>query len=86
MKPWLLKTLIIVAALPVSAYPAMIAASASAGSETSGYVWLYPIYVVAASVCEWMCMRRRPEVTWILIVLVLLTHGAMWMLVLNPPL
>lgn len=81
--PWWIKAVIIIAMLPVLAYPWLIAGCPDT-SVAKTFVWLYPAYVLAAGICAWMCWRRRPEVTVILIVLLLLTHGAMWFLIQHP--
>ena len=44
---------------------------------------MYPVYVILSCACEWKAWGRRPEVTWILMVVMLLTHAAMWALILT---
>lgn len=85
-RPPLWVTLIIViAAMPVLSLPAMLSAT---GPDTLPIVrtllWGYPLYVILAGWLAWICYRRRPYMTWILIVLMILTHLAMWVL-LNTP-
>lgn len=80
--PWWIKFLILLAAAPVLGYPALLAHCPEDVSDIKVYLWFYPIYVVVGTVCAWLAWRRRPEVTWILIVVMLLTHAAMWTLVL----
>lgn len=70
------KILIIVSALPVFSYPWLLA-NAGNDSETRTFLWLYPIYVLVSAVCAWLCWPDRREISWILIVLMLLTHAAM---------
>lgn len=73
---------IIIAALPVFSFPALLSASSASSVEGSKvYLWLYPAYVVAASLLAYQCYGRRTEMSWIIIVLMLLTHVAMWALV-----
>ncbi len=80
---WWIKLIIIVAMLPVLAYPKMLAdSSPEAGSEGT-FLWIYPAYVLAAGICAWISWKKRPEITWILVVLLILTHVAMWILVSN---
>jgi len=81
---WWTRAAIVLAALPVVAYPWMLAAARQA--DAGVYTWLlfYHVYVMFAAICEWRSASRRPEVTWILIVLMLLTHAAMWILVRTP--
>lgn len=81
---WML-IIIIVAALPVLAFPTMLNLAAG---EISGYkvlVWLYPFYVIVSAWLAWQCYGRRTEMTWILIVLMILSHAAMWHLVTTGP-
>lgn len=76
---WMLAVIIIVA-LPVLAFPVMLSQSASIDGGEKYFLWLYPAYVVAASLLAWQCYGRRTEMTWIILVLVALTHAAMWLL------
>ncbi len=80
----MIKAAIIIAALPIVAYPALLSAAPENG-QVEVFLILYPIYVLVATVCAWLCRQRRPEVAWILVVITLLTHVAMWLLVSNPP-
>lgn len=57
--------------------------SAPSGGEWSFLLKLYPLYVLASGVLAWMCYPRRRAMAWILLILLLLSHGAVWML-LNP--
>ena len=82
-RPWWIKIIIIAVALPVLALPLMLE-KAPANGQADGFLLFYPIYVVAAAICEWICWPRRPEITWILVALMVLTHAARWALVLNP--
>lgn len=77
------KIAIILATLPVLAYPALLAKAPEEGSVEL-FLWLYPVYVAVSAICAWICRDDRPAVMWILIVLMLLTHAAMWVLVLSP--
>lgn len=78
--PLWMKIVIIVAALPALAYPWMLSKAPEDGNVEL-WMWMYPVYVVLSCVCEWKAWGRRPEVTWILIFVMLLTHAAMWALV-----
>lgn len=76
------KLLIIFAALPVCAYPWMLAHT-DEDSGTLTFLWLYPFYVLASAICAWICWLDRREVSWILIILMLLTHAGMLYLINN---
>ena len=78
--PWWFWVITVVCVLPLGAYPLMLA-DAPAGSAAHTFVLLYPAYVVVSAVCALICYGRRPEISWILLVLMLMTHAAMWILV-----
>lgn len=77
---WWIKAIIILVSLPVLAWPSLLS-HCSSESTARTFLWLYPAYVIAAAICAWICRRRRPEVTWIIVLLMILTHAAMWVLV-----
>lgn len=79
-RPLWIKLLIVLCSLPVLAYPALLAKS-PAGGPVETFLWFYPVYVVVAAVCAWLCWPSRRETSWILLILMLLTHAAMWVLV-----
>lgn len=43
-------------------------------------IWFYPAYVIGSGVCAWLCYPQRKALAWILIVLMILSHMAMYML------
>ncbi|MDE6240085.1 MAG: hypothetical protein K2M54_08910 [Muribaculaceae bacterium] len=73
---------IIICMLPVLAFPTLLSMT---GADTPArlFVWFYPFYVIASGVCAWICWPQRRDVMWILLALMVLSHLAMWMLVLN---
>ena len=73
---------IIICMLPVLAFPTMLSMTMP-DSLARTFVWFYPFYVIASGVCARICWRQRRDVTWILLALMVLSHLAMWMLVLN---
>lgn len=81
--PWWFKLVVVVCALPVLAFPFLLS-DAPAGGIARSLVILYPAYVIVSAICALICYGRRPEVSWILVVLMLLTHAAMWILVNEP--
>ncbi len=78
--PWYVKGLICLLVLPVFGFPVLLS-DLPADNTARILTWFYPAYVIGAAVCAWMCYGRRPELTWILLVLMLMTHAAMWALV-----
>lgn len=79
--PALIIALIIAAMLPVVMFPCWLdrCPADSAGLRT--LLWCYPPYVLLTGVLAWMCWPERPYITWILIVILLLTHAAAWAMV-----
>lgn len=77
--PLWMKLLIIAAALPLLAFPKLMGLCAPE-STAEILLWLYPGCILLYAVLEWRCWAQRPELTWILLVVELLTHGAMWIL------
>lgn len=79
--PAWMTVIIIIAALPVLAFPLMLSMSHDIAGGNRYFLWLYPAYVVAASLLAWQCYGRRTVMTWIITALMLLTHLSMWVLV-----
>lgn len=69
--------------LPVFAFPTLLGII-KPDSPIVGFVWLYPLYVLASGVCSYICYPERRDVSWILIILMLLAHAGIWYLACNP--
>lgn len=79
--PWWVKLLIIVSALPVMMLPAIIGKCGAMQYESAKMFFMfYPLYVIASTILAWISYRQRPEISLILIIILWLTHIAMWML------
>lgn len=78
-RPWWLAVVIILAAMPVFMFPWLLNAGTAGGMEKA-LLWLYPPYVLAAAVCAYICWPARKELSVILIILLLMTHAAMWLM------
>lgn len=78
--PVWIRIIIIFCILPVLSFPSLIAMTQS-DTASRTLVWLYPFYVIASGICAWICYGQRREMTWILIVLMLLSHVAVHILV-----
>lgn len=77
--PGWFKLIVILAVLPVLAYPFLMAGHIEGGRN----LWLlrlYPVAEIVGAVCAWRTYVPRRETAWILIAIMLLTHGAMWLL------
>ena len=78
--PLWVKLVIIVCALPLLAFPELMNLC-QPYSDARLLLWIYPFYVLGSAVLEWRSWPRRPELTWVLIAVELLSHCAMWILV-----
>lgn len=76
--PFWFTVLVILFSLPVFSLPALLA---SCPPELKAMVWLYPFYVVFAAYFAWQCYLQRRALAWILVVLILLGHAAVWTMV-----
>lgn len=80
--PLWVTVVIILCMLPVLAFPSLLSMT-TADTTTRTFVWLYPFYVICSGICAWICWPQRRDVMWILLALMVLSHLAMWLLVLN---
>lgn len=81
-KIWI-TVLIVICMLPVLTFPSMLSLT-HADTPARSLAWFYPIYVIASGVCARICWPDRKEITWILLIMMILSHIGMWFLVLNP--
>lgn len=81
--PLWLKVTAIVCALPVLAMPWLLAGHPETDTAKT-LLWLYPAFVVLDAICAVAAWNRGRELTVILLVLMLLTHAAMWILCYPP--
>lgn len=73
--------LVVIAALPAVMTPALILMASEPLPESKKlFFWLFPFYLVVAAYLAYECYGRRTVMAWILLVIMLLTDGAMWML------
>ena len=79
---WML-IVIIVCMLPALAFPSLLYLTAT-DSPARTLAWFYPFYVLASGISAYICYSERREISWILLVLMILSHLAMWLLVLYP--
>lgn len=80
--PLWVTAVIIICMLPVLAFPSLLSMT-GADSVARTFVWFYPFYVLGSGVCAWFCWPQRRDLMWILLVLMIISHAAMWTLVLN---
>jgi len=71
---------IVVACLPLLAFFKLMELCPPGGTEET-FLWIYPFYVLLAGFCAWKCACSRVALAWIIVVVLLLSHAAMWILV-----
>ena len=76
---WMICVILLVA-LPVFQFP-MLLSSLPADSPNRVFVWMYPFYVVVAAYLAYQCYPQRRALAWILLVLMVLSHIAVYLLV-----
>lgn len=79
MPAWV-KILIVVLALPVLAFPWLLSLCPE-DSSAETFLWLYPAYVLLSAWLEWKIWPGRAALAYVLMGLMVLTHGAMILLV-----
>lgn len=78
---WFLVVIILVA-LPVFQMPWLLSAC-QPESFNRTLVWIYPFYVLMAGYLAYICYPKRQAMSWILLILMIMTHLAIWQLVIN---
>ncbi len=74
-------TAIAVSCLPLLSFPWLLSLSPDT-TEAKTLLYLYPFYVLLTAWCARACYGgERTVLTWILVALLWLSHGAMWLLV-----
>lgn len=79
---WFL-AVVIMALLPLLWFPYLLDIC-PAESHSRTILWIYPFYAVMSGYLSWQCYPQRRVVAWILIVLLILSHMAAWLLVTSP--
>lgn len=77
--PWWVKILIIILFLPVFGLPKLLAGNPETDTAKI-LIKFYPIFVLIACVCAWYAYKQRPELTWIVLFMLALSHIAMYLL------
>ena len=80
-KPWWLAVLIIALVLPVFSFPVLLSQVSASAEEAKVLLWLYLFYVPGTGILAWISWPERKYITWMLLVLMLMSHLAMWTLV-----
>lgn len=81
-RPAWIAILVILCCLPVVMFPSLLG-HVPADNEIKLFVWFYPVYVIVAGICAYMCWPTRKPLTVILLILLLLAHAVIWQLAVN---
>lgn len=77
------RAVIIIVLMPLFQFPYLLDVC-PAESPFRTILWIYPFYAVLSGYLSWQCYPQRRVVAWILIVLLVLSHAAAWLLVTSP--
>lgn len=75
--PLLVKVIIVVSALPVLDMPFLMAGSDMLYTMGKLLLYFYPVFVLLCAWCAWRVWQSNATLSYILIALMWLTHGAM---------
>lgn len=73
--PWWMILIIILCALPGLAFPFMGRLLSSGDLTIEGLTWFYPVYTLVSALLAWQCYGRRTLLCWIILALLLISHG-----------
>ncbi len=71
----------ILCTLPVFLFPGLLA---TCPPDLKAMVWVYPFYIIVAAYLAWQCYPQRSALAWILLVLIILSHAAIWLMATSP--
>jgi len=76
---------IIICMLPGLCYPWAVSLIQSQNPIVRGLTWFYPAYVLLSGILAWQCYGRRTIMSWIVLVLLLLSHAGLYALTFLSP-
>lgn len=76
--------ILVILTLPVFSTPAILGAAPSSDSPLVIFGWLYPFYLIVSALLAWRVFPSRPDLAWILVILMAMSTAAMWWLAANP--
>lgn len=83
LMPWWAKVLVVVCMLPALDMPWLLAGNPATDTART-LLWLYPAFALLCGICAWLAWARSRQLSFILLALLLLSHGAMWLLCYPP--
>lgn len=72
--PWWMWLVIILCMLPGLAFPWVAPLISDNNPVVRGLAWFYPAYVLCSGLLAWQCYGRRTVMSWIILVLLLVSH------------
>lgn len=72
--------LIIIVLLPIFSLPALLDQIPPEDGTLKAITWCYPFYLLLSGYLAWFAYPQRPTISWILIVLMILSTIEVWML------
>lgn len=82
--PWWMYVVIVLCMAPGLCFPWAISLASEGGPVVKALVWLYPAYVLLSGLLAWLCYGRRTVLTWIVLILLVLSHAGMYTLTFMP--
>lgn len=76
--------IVVICCLPLFLMPWLLNAPYADADGVKIFIWLYPVYVIVAGWLAWQCYPQRRAMAWVLLALMLLSHGAIWLLATSP--
>jgi len=77
--PWWLKLLLILMLTPLL-FLIGVSDAAPDGSPLKTLLRMYPAFCITDAICALICYPQRKEITWILIILMALSHAGIYIL------
>lgn len=78
--PWWMWLIIILCMAPGLSFPLFSSLIQSGVPMVRALTWLYPVYVALSGFLAWQCYGRRTVMTWIILILLLLSHACFYYL------
>lgn len=83
--PWWMYVVLILCMVPGLTFPFMGALLGSPDPIVRGLTWFYPVYTLVSGLLAWQCYGRRTYLSWIILVLLLLSHACFYYMAFSIP-
>lgn len=81
--PFWVTLIIVIVALPLLALPILLNMAAPQAGVVRALIWIYPFYMLLSAWLAYKAWAGKPDVTWILITVMLLSTAAIFLLAHN---